>query len=183
MTKLPVINRVKTVAKSRLFDIEEVELHFSNGTRAFYERLAGTGTGGVLVVPLVRGNMILLVREYSVGFERYELGFVKGRIENGESAEAAAVRELREEIGFDAKQLRLLTSVSLWPNYSPFQTFIFLASSLYESPLAGDEPEELETLSWPIENLASLRNRDDFTDARCLLATYLIEEKASIIDD
>ena len=183
MTKLPQIRNIKTIAKSRLFDIEEVELQFSNGNQAVYERLAGSDNGGVLVVPLVENDRILLIREYSVGFERYEIGFVKGRIENGESPQSAAAREMREEIGFGAKQLRLLTSVSLWPNYSPFRTYIFLASKLYESPLNGDEPEELETIAWPVAKLDSLRTRDDFTDARCLLATYLVQENISRNDN
>ena len=75
--------------KSRLFEIEEVELHFANGHEARYERLGGS-VGGVLVVPVTEDGMILLVRDYAVGVERYELGFVKGRVEIGESPEFAA---------------------------------------------------------------------------------------------
>ena len=120
--------------------------------------------------------MILLVREYAVGVERYELGFVKGRVEIGESPQFAATREMQEEIGFDAGELRLLATVSLTPAYSSYRTFIFLAMSLYESPLEGDEPEELETVTWALSDLERLRRRDDFTDARCLLATYLAHQ-------
>jgi ADP-ribose diphosphatase len=158
-----------------LFEIEEVELHFSNGYQAHYERLRGS-TGGVLVVPVIEDDIILLVREYAVGVERYELGFVKGRVEIGESPEAAAVREMQEEIGFNARELQLLAAVSLTPAYSSHKTFIFLAMDLYESPLEGDEPEELETVPWALSDLERLRCRDDFTDARCLLATFLASQ-------
>lgn len=183
MTKLPQIKSIRTVAKSRLFDIEEVDLQFSNGNQACYERLGGSSTGGILVVPLLDNDTILLVREYSVGFERYELGFVKGRVENGESPESAAGREMQEEIGFGAKEYRFLTSVSLWPNYSPFWTSIFLATDLYESSLKGDEPEALEIVPYPISNIELLRRSDDFTDARSMLATYLIQDNLSNIND
>ncbi len=47
---------------------------------------------------------------------------------------------------------------------------------LYESSLEGDEPEELETVPWALSDLERLRQRDDFTDARCLLATYLAHQ-------
>mgnify|MGYP003324890038 CR=1 FL=1 len=153
MTKLPQILSTKAVAKSRLFEIEEVDLQFSNGHRAQYERLGGNA-GGVMVVPVTEDGMILLVREYAVGVERYELGFVKGRVEIGESPQLAAAREMQEEIGFDAGELQLLATVSLTPAYSNYRTFIFLAMGLYESSLKGDEPEELETVSWALSDLS-----------------------------
>jgi ADP-ribose diphosphatase len=157
-----------------------VELRFANGHQAHYERLGGNA-GGVLVVPVTGEGMILLIREYAVGVERYELGFVKGRIESGESPQIAAAREMREEIGFDAGELQLLTTVSIMPAYSSYRTFIFLAMDLYESPLEGDEPEELQTVPWALSDLERLRQRDDFTDSRCLLATYLAQQ--TLADD
>ncbi len=175
MEKVPKIHSRKIVASSRLFEVEEVELHFSNGNHARYERLASMG-GSVLVVPIADDGQILLIREYAVGFERYELGFVKGRIEDGESPKCAAAREMREELGFDASTFQLLDTVTIAPAYSGYKTFIFLAQDLYESPLVGDEPEELEVLPWPMSDLEHLRDRDDFTDARCLLATYLLRD-------
>ena len=179
LTKLPRIQSTKTVAKSRLFEIEEVKLRFANGSQAHYERLGGSA-GGVLVVPVTEDGMILLVREYAVGVERYELGFGKGKVEIGESPQFAASREMQEEIGFDAVELRLLATVSLTPAYSSYRTFIFLAMELYESPLEGDEPEELETVPWALSELEQLRQRGDFTDARSILATYLaFQELAS----
>ena len=45
------------------------------------------------------------------------------------------------------------------------------------SPLNGDEPEVLETIPWALSNLEQLRRRNDFTDARCLLATYLAHQE------
>ena len=101
---------------------------------------------------------------------------VPGRVEVGESPQLAAAREMQEEIGFDAGELRPLATVSLTPAYSSYRTFIFLAMGLYESPLEGDEPEELETVPWALSDLERLRRRDDFTDARCLLATYLVHQ-------
>ena len=156
--------------------IEEVGLRFANGQEACYERMAGSSSS-VLVVPITGDNNLLLVQEYAVGFERYEFGFVKGRIENTESPKFAASREMREEIGFDAVEYRQLATVSLTPGYSNHKTFMFLALGLFSSPLDGDEPEELETVPWSLKDLDQLRAREDFTDARCLLATYLVDQE------
>ena len=176
MTKLPCIKNVETIAESRLFNIEKIEVIFPNSKREYYERLSGHNSGGVMVVPLIEDHTVLLVREYSAGLERYERGFVRGGIEKGELAKDAANREMREEVGYASRELLLLKKVSVWPNYSPFETSIFMASSLYRDPLIGDEPEKIEILRWPIKTLGALRSRDDFTDARSLFATYLIQD-------
>ena len=107
MIKVPRILSTKTVTSSRLFKVEEVGLRFGNGREMFYERLTGH-SGGVLVVPVTGDKGLLLVREYAVGFERYELGFVKGRIENAELPQLAASREMREEIGFGRRRISTL---------------------------------------------------------------------------
>ena len=70
-----------------------------------------------------------------------------------------------------------LARVSLTPAYSDYQTHVFIARDLFESPLDGDEPEALETAQWPLADLCGLRAREDFSDARSLLATYLVAEK------
>ena len=176
MNEAPQVLNVETLAQTRLFNIEAVDLAFSNGRKARFERLMGEGPGAVLVVPLIDAHNLLLVREYAVGLERYELGFVKGRIDGGEGPRDAAQREMQEETGFAARELVQLASVALTPAYSNYRTFIFLARDLYADSRPGDEPEALQTQSWPLRDLARLRYRDDFSDARSLLATYLVQD-------
>lgn len=174
--RLPRIVQTRAVAKSRLFNIESVDIEFSNGRRAIFERLVGEGEGAVLVVPRPDPESFLLIREYAVGVERYELGFVKGRIDHGETPEAAAQRELREEIGYGARTLTHLHTVSLTPSYSNYRTHIYLADDLFVEAAEGDEPEPLEVVRWPIVKLDDLRAASDFSDARCHLAICLLKE-------
>ena len=95
----PTILNVETVARSRLFTVESVDLEFSNGVRRVYERMRPTNREAVMIVPIVDDHLIL-IREYAVGTESYELGFSKGLIDPGESVFEAANRELKEEVGF-----------------------------------------------------------------------------------
>ncbi|MGQ7185620.1 hypothetical protein ACUODJ_17855, partial [Escherichia sp. HC-CC] len=73
----PTILNVETVARSRLFTVESVDLEFSNGVRRVYERMRPTNREAVMIVPIVDDHLIL-IREYAVGTESYELGFSKG---------------------------------------------------------------------------------------------------------
>tara|TARA_Y100001934_G_scaffold282742_1_gene398039 strand:+ start:3558 stop:4163 length:606 start_codon:yes stop_codon:yes gene_type:complete len=177
MNTLPEILNTTPVATSRLFSIEQVDLRFANGTEACFERLVGEGEGAVMVVPMHSDQELMLIREYAVGVERYELSFVKGRIDSGETPEQAAHRELREEIGLDAGRMQGLATVSLTPAYSNYRTHIFLAQDLFTSPLQGDEPEPLETEVWRLCDLPALRDREDFSDGRSILATFLAAER------
>lgn len=176
MKKPPEILDISLAAESRLFRIEQVALRFSNGTEVEYERLGGTGRDAVLVMPLLNDDTLLMIREYCVGTERYELGFVKGKIDADETLADTAQRELREEIGYGAIEMTLLKSVSVTPGYSKFQTHLFLATGLFEEKLQGDEPEELEIVYWPVADLMKLLEQEDFSDARSQLAVYLLND-------
>jgi ADP-ribose diphosphatase len=173
---LPQIHSRKIVAKSGLFKIEQVDLEFSNGETRIFERMAGSGRGAVMVVPFINDDEFLLVREYAAGTHTYELGFPKGLIDPGESAEVAANRELKEEIGFGTNTLHPLHSVSMAPAFFDAKMTIFIAENLYPEVLPGDEPEPLEVVKWSIHNIDALLARDDFIEARCIAALLLAEK-------
>lgn len=163
------------VAQSRLFRIDSVGLRFSNGTETEFELMTSKAEAAVLVVP-VDGDDLLLIREYAVGTDRYELGFPKGRLESGEQPAVTANRELQEEVGYGALNTRLLRTISLAPGYSDFQTHIVLAEDLYPQTAVGDEPEPVEVVHWPIDDIDQLLAQDDFTEARSLAALFLFKE-------
>ncbi|MEB4591047.1 ADP compounds hydrolase NudE [Candidatus Thiothrix sp. Deng01] len=176
MHKPPKIHAVNPVTNSRLFHVEEVHLEFSNGERRIYERLANRGNGAVLVAPLLEDDTLLLIREYSAGTGRYELAFPKGHIERGESPLEAANREIMEEVGYGARDLRLLRSISLSPGYMQHHTHLVLARDLYPQQVEGDEPEPLEVVPWKLGDMEELLLQDDFTEGRSLLALFLVRE-------
>jgi ADP-ribose diphosphatase len=176
MPEKPVILDSRIVAESRIFRIERLALRFSNGTRTEYERLVGSAYGAVLIVPVLDAETLLLIREYAAGTERYELGFPKGRVEQGEDLLAAADRELMEEVGYGARRLEHIDSLSLAPGYLSHTTHIILARDLYPKRLPGDEPEEIEVIPWALKDLRTLIARDDFSEGRSIAALFLARE-------
>jgi len=174
--QVPEILRTNTLARSRLFHIEQLDLRFSNGTEVQYERLNSGSHGAVLVVPMLDDNTVVMIREYAAGVGRYELALPKGRIEPGEDKLDAANREIKEEIGYGAKQLEHLQSVSIAPGYLSHVTQIILARDLYEHHEDGDEPEEIEVVPWRMDRLSDLMAQEDFTEARSIAALFLAKE-------
>ncbi|MCK6263308.1 ADP compounds hydrolase NudE [Vibrio sp. ZSDE26] len=169
----PTILAIRSVAQSKLFTIESLDLRFSNGVERTYERMKPSGRHAVMMVPITEQGDLLLVREYAAGTERYELGFPKGLIDPGESDEEAANRELKEEIGFGARKLTPLKRVVLAPSYFSSQMTLFVAQDLYSEKLEGDEPEPLEVVRWPLAQAEELVTHLDFSEARSITALLL----------
>ena len=184
MPEKPIILKTTTIAKSRLFRIEALDIEFSNGEQRSYERLArgNPGGGAVLVVPLLDDDTVLLIREYSAGVHRYELGLPKGKTDQGESFLQAANRELKEEVGYGAKQLHHLTSFSIAPSYLEHMTEIIIAKDLYPEKLDGDEPEELEVVPWRLSDINGLLAMGECTEARSIAALFMALEYQKLLN-
>ncbi|CNL09085.1 ADP compounds hydrolase NudE [Yersinia mollaretii] len=170
----PKILKIETVARSRLFTVEAVDLAFSNGVQRIYERMRPSNREAVMIVPII-GNDLLLIREYAVGIEEYELGFPKGLIDPGEGVLEAANRELMEEVGFGAERFDYLTKLTMAPSYFSSKMNIVIAHSLYPQSLEGDEPEPLPQVRWPIANMMALLDEPDFCEARNVSALFLAQ--------
>lgn len=177
MPPKPKILTRTTLAKSRLFHIEALEIEFSNGQQRRFERLKrGEGGGAVLMVPLLDANTVLLVREYAAGVDRYELGLPKGKVDPGETIFEAANRELKEEVGYGARKFHHLNSLSMAPSYLEHMIDIIIAEDLYAEKLPGDEPEELEVIPWDLNAIDILLESGECTEARSIAALFLTRQ-------
>jgi len=176
MQKPPIIHSITPAEGSHFLKTEILDLEFSNGERRIYERLKSSGSGAVIIVAMQDDATVLLVREYGAGLDRYELGLPKGRLDHGESILDGANRELKEEVGFGARDLRLLTTLSLSPAYMSSMTHVVLARDLYVERLPGDEPEELEVVPWSMDDLHTLVAQPDVTEGRSIAALFIARE-------
>jgi len=173
MPKKPRILETTSLAKTRCFHIEGLHLEFANGVQTHYERLKGSANGAVLIVPMLDEDTVLLIREYAAGMDRYELALPKGGIEDNEDMLAAANREIMEEVGYAARTLKHLHTVTLAPGYLAHQTHMVLATDLYPQRKEGDGPEVIEVVPWSLNKLDDLLAQDDFTEARSIAALFL----------
>ncbi len=162
----------RTVAKSKHFEIKEVDLEFSSGKRRTHE-IVDNDMQGVTLVPIKEDGTILFVREYLTGAGEYQLGLCKGGIELGHTPEETAQRELQEEVGYKAGRLDKLAEAFLHPAYTTAKTHIFLARDLKASKLTGDEGEELEVVPYPFKDFEKLIDNKVIHDARIIAALYL----------
>lgn len=175
MPKLPIIHSTEEQDLGP-YRMERLDLEFSNGEHRRYERLKSRGHGAVMIAAIPQPDTILLIREYAAGKHAYEIGLPKGRMDAGESILDAANRELKEEVGFGARRLGILRTLSLAPTYMAHVSHVVLAEDLYPERLQGDEPELLDVVPWRLDALHELVQREDVTEGRSIAALFIARE-------
>jgi 8-oxo-dGTP pyrophosphatase MutT (NUDIX family) len=116
--------------------------------------------GGIVRGPHPHADRIVVVHR-----RRYpgDVSLPKGKARRGESDEDAAVREVREETGYDVRIVRFAgTTEYVVKNASKVVTY-FLMQATSAAQVARPDPGEIEglTLMTPQEAAAALTHRQD----------------------
>src|SRR5215208_6363815 len=73
--------------------------------------------GGAGALPLFDDGTIALVRQWRYPLNRYSLEIAAGRIEQGQTPEQTAARELEEELGYRAREFHKISEFQVAPGY------------------------------------------------------------------
>jgi ADP-ribose pyrophosphatase len=118
----------KELYKGRIVQLRLDTVSLPDGRRKIREILVHPGAAAI--VPLSDANTILLVEQYRTAVGRTTLEIPAGTLEEGESPEECARRELVEETGFTASHWEMVTTYYPSPGYSSEIIHVFKASGL-----------------------------------------------------
>ena len=170
MSKFEVLNSQK-MYRGRAFDVRQDEVRLPNGLAHRLDIVEHRPA--VTIVPVDELGMIWFVRQYRHAAGRELLELPAGVAETGEPPEVSAQRELREEIGMAAGEMKPLGGYFLAPGYSTEYMYVFLAQKLTPDPLPGDEDELLSIEKISISQAFGLPENGDVQDAKSIAAMFL----------
>lgn len=171
------IVRSQKLHHGKVFDLRVDEIEYASGRQAIRE--VAEHPGGAVIVPLLDDSTLLLVRQ-----KRYPLGeFITelpaGKLQTGEDPASCALRELREETGYDADELLRLGAVYTTPGFCTERLHLFLARGLRRSQ-AGQQLEEgeesLTVESIPFATAVGMIRAGNIVDAKTICGILMTKE-------
>jgi ADP-ribose pyrophosphatase len=167
-----ILNR-KTIYEGRVFDVQKVLARLPDGREHEYDLVSHAGA--VTLVPVDQDGNMWFVRQFRLGAMQELLELPAGVMEKNEPPEISAGRELREEIGMAAEELRELGQFYMAAGYSSEYMYIYLATGLHPSPLQQDEDEFLQVQAIPIKQVYEMVHANQVHDGKTLAALLLAE--------
>jgi ADP-ribose pyrophosphatase len=163
--------RSETILEGRAFKVRRDFLLTPDGRETQYDILEHTGS--VALVPVDEDGNILFVRQFRPAASVELLELPAGTLDEDETFEACARREVREETGMAANRLEKLGEFFLVPGYSTERMAVFMATDLRPDPLPGDADEFLDVEPIPILAALGMAERGEILDAKTIAALLL----------
>ncbi|MFA9445157.1 NUDIX domain-containing protein [Egicoccus sp. AB-alg6-2] len=139
----------------------------------------------VAMVAVTDDREVFLLKQYRQAVGAYVLELPAGIIDPDDpSPEAAAHRELIEEIGHDTDELQSLTVFLNSAGWSTERTHVFLARDPQPAPIPDDfvvehEEADMEVVRLPLAEAVALVAAGEVTDAKTVIGLLLAERALS----
>lgn len=165
----------RRIHEGRIVKLREDTVQLADGRSALREIVEHAEVAAI--VPVDGEGNVILVRQYRLPASDTLLEIPAGGVDDGESVEEAAQRELQEETGYRAGRLERLTGFFVSPGYCTEVIHVFLATELSESPIAGDDDENITLERMPLAKAVSLVGTDEIRDSKTIIGLLLARQR------
>ena len=170
----------KTASSQRVFDghllkLDVLEVELDNGRRARREIVHHPGA--VAIWARAPDGRFVFVRQFRKAIEQELLEVVAGTLEVGETPEACARREIREETGYAVKTLTPLGCIFTAPGFCTERIFLFYAELVAGGAAAPDPDEHLDVVLLDEAAWKAMMSRGAVQDAKTWAAWGMFETK------
>jgi len=135
--------------------------------------------GGVIILGVTPDGRIPMIRQYRKAAGQVMFELPAGKLEKGEDITEAALREFKEETGYTAGSIKLVSSFYPTVGYSEEVLYIFFAADLSEGDTDFDDNESIDIELYEPEELYRQIEAGEMNDGKTMLALLLYRDCAT----
>ncbi|MEK3881525.1 NUDIX hydrolase [Paenibacillus sp. PL2-23] len=170
----PHIWREETISSEPIFQGKIISLQVDTVTLAdgrSATREIVRHPGAAAVVALLDGKL-LVVEQFRKPLEKCQIEIPAGKLDGDEDPLVAAARELEEETGYKAKELKLLNAFYTSPGFADEKLYVYWATELEPGEQQLDEDEDIQVEAITLEQAEAYIAEGRISDAKTILAVY-----------
>ena len=162
------------IADKGFLSIKRYKFTLKDGKIIFREQIVKgekDGSASIIIPVTEEGNIVVIVESRPITKEGFGIEFPAGYIENEETPDAAANRELLEETGYEPERLEHLGSYYQDQGCSKAYNHIFIAFGCKKIKEQNLDPDELiKYMEFTFEEVLKLADEGRINDSNSLLA-------------
>ncbi|MCL7983632.1 MAG: NUDIX hydrolase [marine benthic group bacterium] len=171
----------RSVFRGRVLDLNVERVRYPDGSEGELEIVRHRGAAAALPVfragewPRGPGPAVVLIRQHrhAAGGRLWELP--AGKLDEGETAESCAARELEEETGIRAAEFVPLTTIWTTPGFTDERIHLFLAMGLEEGEESLEAHEFIERHEMTLREALERVDSGEIDDAKTMIALLLAD--------
>lgn len=164
----------KHIYKGNIIEVESLKVSLPDGRESSRDIVLHPGAS--VVVPISGNGEIYMVTQYRKPIEKISLELPAGKLDKGEEPEACARRELKEETGLEAGNLKHLTSLHSTPGFCNEVLHLYAATELKEGEACADEDEFITCEKFPVSKLLDMILNHEVTDAKTIIGVLMADK-------
>ena len=167
----------KKVFSGRVFDVTVDTIR--EGDRTYFREVVHH-PGSAVILPAFDDGTIALVKQYRHPAVKYLLELPAGTLNDRESPEVGAARELEEELGLVAGNLEKLSEFFISPGFCEEKMWLYLATDLKQTEQRLEEDEVIEIVRLPIDRALQMVSEGEIEDAKTIIGLLLAAPRLGI---
>ena len=165
----------RLIHEGRNFRSLQDEVELPSGLRTYRDIVRHPGA--VAIVPVLPDGRIVLVRQYRYAIGKPLLEIPAGTLEDGEDPLECARRELREETGYEASELKAMLSCYMAPGYSDEIIHFYVARGLTKVGMSPEEDESIEVEVSELGEIVRMIEENVIKDAKTIIGIRYLKEE------
>lgn len=171
----------KLVYKGAVLDIYQDDILTPGGSVAHWDFIGHKGAAAVVAVK--EDGKLVMVRQYRNALDRMTIEIPAGaRDYVGEPTLDCAIRELKEETGYQAGKMEYLMTLRTAIAYCDELIDVYVATELMPGEQNLDEDECVEVLEYEVEELCKMVYDGTLQDAKTVAALMAYKNRYCSID-